>query len=155
MNRLLTGNGFVEVRPDRRWYGTTEYWNSRVGFIPKEGHVIIYEDAETVEGNGVTKSYPALKIGDGHTPVQELPFLGQAEMDAVAALMDGAGDKHFTYEWRVLSSSVPVQHNLHKKPAITVIDTAGNELFCDVVYTDNDNVVLGFSEPVRGTAYFN
>ncbi len=59
MNRLLIGNGYVEVRLDRRWYGTTEYWNSRVGYIPKEGHIIIYEDAETVEEQCIPPSRSA------------------------------------------------------------------------------------------------
>jgi hypothetical protein len=155
MNRLYIGNGYVEVRPDHRWYGTTEYWNSRIGFIPKEGTIIIYEDAETVEENGATKVLPALKIGTGRDLVQDLPFLGQAEREAIAALMDGAGDKHFSYEWRTLQTTVAIRHNLHKRPSVTVTDTAGTELFCDVAYNDEDNVTLTFSEPVRGTAYFN
>ena len=154
-NRLLIGNGYVEVRPDRRWYGTTDYWNSRVGYIPKEGHIIIYEDAETVEENGETKVYPALKIGTGKDLVQDLPFLGQKEMEAIAALMDGAGDKHFSYEWRTAQTTVAICHNLRTKPSVTVTDTAGTELFCDVAYNDENNVTLTFSEPVRGTAYFN
>ena len=78
-----------------------------------------------------------------------------ASMKAIASLVNDAADKHFTYEWRVLSTLVEIQHNLHKKPSVWVFDTAGNELLCDVVYTDDDNVVLEFSEPVRGTAYFN
>lgn len=78
-----------------------------------------------------------------------------ASMKAIAGLVSAAADKHFTYEWRVLQTSVDIHHNLHKKPSVTVTDTAGTELFCDVIYTDDDNVTLTFSEPVRGTAYFN
>lgn len=64
-------------------------------------------------------------------------------------------DKHFTYEWITLQDSVVIHHNLHKKPSVTVVDTAGNELFCDVAYTDDDNLTLTFSCPIRGTAYLN
>jgi len=78
-----------------------------------------------------------------------------ASMKAIASLVSEAADKHFTYEWRTLQDVVEINHNLHKKPSVTVVDTAGTELFCDVAYTDDNNVTLTFSESVRGTAYLN
>lgn len=78
-----------------------------------------------------------------------------ASMKAIAALVAEAQDKSFTFEWRNQLSVVAVHHNLHKKPSVTVVDTAGTELFCDVSYTDDDNLTLTFSTPVRGTAYLN
>lgn len=163
MNRLYTGNGGQELLPDKRWYGTTAYWDTRIGFVPKEGHIIIYEDAfEEKTDGGTTVYHPNIKIGDGSHYVQDLPFLGEYEsrmllerIGELHELVMEKQDKHFTYEWRTLLSSVTVQHNLHKKPAVTVTDTAGTELFCDVAYDDEDSVTLTFSEPVRGTAYFN
>lgn len=163
MNRLYIGNGGQELLLDKRWYGTTAYWDTRIGFVPKEGHIIIYEDAfEEEKDDGTVAYHPNIKIGDGNQYVQDLPFLGEYEsrmlMERIRELHElimEKQDKHYTYEWRTLLSTVTVQHNLHKKPAVTVMDTAGNELFCDVCYTDNDSVTLTFSEPVRGTAYFN
>lgn len=163
MNRLYIGNGGQELLLDKRWYGTTAYWDTRIGFVPKEGHIIIYEDAfEEKQDDGTVVYHPNIKIGDGSQYVQDLPFLGEYEsrmlMERIRELHElvmEKQDKHYTYEWRTLLSTVTVQHNLHKKPAVTVMDTAGNELFCDVCYTDNDSVTLTFSEPVRGTAYFN
>ena len=80
-----------------------------------------------------------------------------ASMKAIASLVDAAGsaDKHFTYEWRTLQTTVTINHNMHKKPAVTVVDTAGTELFCDVSYPDDNNINLTFSAAVRGTAYLN
>lgn len=163
MSRLYIGNGGQELHPDKRWYGTTAYWDTRIGFVPKEGHIIIYEDAfEEKQDDGTVAYHPNIKIGDGNQYVQDLPFLGEYEsrmlMERIRELHEliiEKQDKHYTYEWRTLLSTVTVQHNLHKKPAVTVMDTAGNELFCDVCYTNNDSVTLTFSEPVRGTAYFN
>lgn len=163
MNRLYIGNGGQELLLDKRWYGTTAYWDTRIGFVPKEGHIIIYEDAfEEKQDDGTVVYHPNIKVGDGSQYVQDLPFLGEYEsrmlMERIRELHElvmEKQDKHYTYEWRTLLSTVTVQHNLHKKPAVTVMDTAGNELFCDVCYTDNDSVTLTFSEPVRGTAYFN
>ncbi|MBR6175067.1 MAG: hypothetical protein IKQ52_05725 [Bacteroidales bacterium] len=78
-----------------------------------------------------------------------------ASMKAIAGLVSAAADKHFTFEWRALQTSVTIQHNLHKRPSVTVVDTGGTELFCDVAYNDDDNVTLTFSTAVRGTAYLN
>lgn len=80
-----------------------------------------------------------------------------ASMKAIASLMSTSGntDKHFTYEWRTQQTSVTINHNMHKSPSVTVVDTAGTELFCDVAYNDDNNVTLTFSAPVRGTAYLN
>lgn len=70
-------------------------------------------------------------------------------------LSDVTEDKHFTYEWVNASTIITVMHNLGKHPAVSVVDTGGNEFECAVEYIDNNNVRLTFSQAIRGTAYFN
>ena len=65
------------------------------------------------------------------------------------------GDKHFAYEWRMSVDKISIEHNLDKRPSVTVIDTAGNELLGDVEYVDENNLTISFSSPVRGIAYLN
>lgn len=65
------------------------------------------------------------------------------------------GDKYYEYEWRKPVTAIKINHNLNKKPSVTVIDTAGNEIIGDVDYVDQDNLTLKFSAAVRGTAYLN
>lgn len=83
--------------------------------------------------------------------------LDTASMKAIASLVSASGstDKHFSYEWRTLQTTVTINHNMHKMPSVTVVDTAGTQLFCDVAYNDGDSMTLTFSAPVRGTAYLN
>ena len=76
-----------------------------------------------------------------------------ASMKAIAGLVSAA-DKHFTYEWRTLLTTVTINHNMHKKPSVTVVDTAGTEHFCDVDYTDDDNVTQTISAPERDNANY-
>ena len=52
--------------------GTTQSWSEQVSFIPTTGELVVYSD-RTVDGDVV---YPGLKIGDGHTRVGDLPFVG-------------------------------------------------------------------------------
>lgn len=60
---------------------TTVNWNTKLGFIPLEGEVIIYTDyIQSSEGN-----IPNIKIGDGKAYVQDLPFV---DKDLRDRLMD-------------------------------------------------------------------
>ena len=59
--------------------GTTEYWNSRVGYIPPDGTIIIYTDKATVDGENV----PGIKIGSGNGYVQDLAFVGDEIADTL------------------------------------------------------------------------
>ena len=44
-------------------------WLKATGFIPKDGEIIVY-DADAAH------SHPRVKIGDGATAINALPFLG-------------------------------------------------------------------------------
>lgn len=70
-------------------YGTTERWNSAVGFIPGEGEIIVYTDYETVTkispvtGEEITMPVPGIKIGTGNAYVQDLAFCDEWERDLI------------------------------------------------------------------------
>lgn len=71
--------------------GSTEYWDSRTGYIPPAGTIIIYTDQDTSGDNPV----PGIKIGSGNAYVQDLAFIGD---DIAAALLAHINDatKHVT-----------------------------------------------------------
>ena len=58
---------------------TTANWNAARGFVPLAGEVIVYNDYKTIqkEIDGEVKNVyvPGVKIGDGQTYVQDLPFV--------------------------------------------------------------------------------
>lgn len=78
-----------------------------------------------------------------------------ASQKAIAGLARESADRHHSHEWRQPETSVTVAHNLGKHPAVTVTDTAGTEIICDIEHIDDNTVRLSFSAPTRGTAYFN
>ena len=47
-------------------------WEKAVNFVPLQAEIIVY-DADS------TNKTPRLKIGDGKTPVNELPFYGETK----------------------------------------------------------------------------
>lgn len=58
-------------------YGDTSYWNSREGYVPEKGSIIVYEDYKTIEKDGKTITIPGIKIASGDAYVQDLPFIGE------------------------------------------------------------------------------
>ena len=53
-------------------------WNKATNFIPKAGEIIIYDADETY-------SYCRIKIGDGSTLINNLPFSIEEEIESYAA----------------------------------------------------------------------
>ena len=58
---------------------TTASWNAARGFIPRAGEIIVYNDYKTIQkeidGKVQDVLIPGVKIGDGQTYVQDLPFV--------------------------------------------------------------------------------
>jgi hypothetical protein len=73
------------------------------------------------------------------------------------------GDKSLEYalrslDWNVnpeVPNSWKITHNLNKKPAVVIIDSAGNTINGDIVYTDNNVLYIVTSSGFGGTAYLN
>ena len=65
------------------------------------------------------------------------------------------GDKHHTHKQAQAAKVWKVVHNLGKRPAVTVVDSAGSAVVGEVDYLDDNTVRLTFSAAFSGTAYFN
>lgn len=66
-------------------YGTTAYWNSRRGYIPKAGEIIIYSDYKSVNIDGHRVYIPGIKVGTGNGYVQDLIFATDVESADISA----------------------------------------------------------------------
>lgn len=64
-------------------------------------------------------------------------------------------DKHYTHTQSVASARWEIQHNLHKYPSVTIVDSANTECVGSVQYVDEDNVVCVFEGAFSGYAYLN
>jgi len=72
-----------------------------------------------------------------------------------ATIVPAGGDARFVYTQPSPSASWSVAHNLGKRPAIEVVDSAGTVVYGEYLYIDDNNVRLNFSAPFSGAAYFN
>ena len=48
-----------------------------------------------------------------------------------------------------------VTHNLNRFPSVTVVDSAGDEIYANVDYVDANNLTVTFATPTTGTVYLN
>ena len=77
---------------------TENNWNKAINFIPLRGELIIYSTDET-------HPFSRIKVGDGSTPVVDLPFLFSQN--------SGGGDTNVQYNttayWNSLQNFIPEQ----------------------------------------------
>lgn len=67
----------------------------------------------------------------------------------------GEADKHFEFFQGSPELTWVITHNLEKYPSVTVLDSAGTEVECEVQHNDINTLTLNFSEPFAGSAYLN
>lgn len=105
-----------------------------------------------------------LKLGDA-SDIQKL----QDEIDKKVENVNGFGNvlvertdnnvtvKLTTYihEQGIASDSWKIEHNLDKYPSITVVDSTGTVVNCEVTYIDKNNCILTMNAPFKGKAYLN
>lgn len=71
----------------------------------------------------------------------------------VSSVVSG-GDKNFTQAFTA-EASLTVNHNLSKYPAVTVFDTAGDEVEGDVEHVTINTLTINFSAPFSGRLTLN
>lgn len=64
-------------------------------------------------------------------------------------------DKNYTHYQGLASSTWTITHNLAKRPAVTVVDSAGDEVEGGLQYLSENVLILTFSAAFSGTAYLN
>lgn len=96
---------------------------------------------------GVETDTGRAKLGDGATAWTSLGYWNPLDGDSTS-------DKNYTQEF-ITQSTVSVGHNLGKLPAVTVLDSAGDEVEGDVQLLDLNNLTVSFSAPFSGTVTCN
>lgn len=61
----------------------------------------------------------------------------------------------FTFNQSTPATTWLIPHNLEKFPSVTIVDSSGNVIMGETLYTNNNNITLTFSAPFTGKAYLN
>ena len=134
--------------------------------------------ADVVFKAGTRAQYDALETYDSNTlywitDTQEV-FKGGtlfgvgAEATSTAAGLLSAEDKaaldelvatslrdYYIYNQPVAAATWTINHPLNKRPAVTVVDSAGTVVVGDIVYNSDSQLEISFSGAFSGKAYLN
>ena len=66
-----------------------------------------------------------------------------------------AKSKTYVFEQGIAAATWTIVHNLNKYPSVTVIDSAGDQVFANLNYVDENELVLDFGAEFSGKAYLN
>lgn len=86
--------------------------------------------------------------------IQGPPGPGLSTTDQLAEGAQHRYDRHYEQAF-TNQSSVTVNHNLGKRPAVTVIDSAGDEVFGDVEHVGPNELTISFGSNFTGTVICN
>ena len=92
-----------------------------------------------------------------HDELFHRDYPDQHPISAITGLEEALlnADKTFVFEQGIASDTWEITHNLNKYPSVTVVDSAGNEVIAEVVYTDTNNCVVTMTAAFKGKAYLN
>lgn len=66
-----------------------------------------------------------------------------------------SSDVNFVHHQDSPSDCWEIKHNLKKHPSVSVVDTEGRVVICDVQYLNTDEITITFGMPFAGKAYLN
>lgn len=67
----------------------------------------------------------------------------------------GSGDVHYIFSQDVPSALWTINHNLNKKPSVTVVSSSEQVVYGDVSYFNTNKLTITFSAAFSGKAYLN
>ena len=79
----------------------------------------------------------------------------QNQTDLWTILQSLTVQTNYVHDQQVASASWVITHNMGKKPAVSIVDTADDEVIGEVKYNSNNQLTITFSAPMSGKAYLN
>lgn len=89
-----------------------------------------------------------MKIGDGSTAWNSLPYMGIDANELIPLLS-------YTHEQTSANTIWTINHGLGYRPSVTIFDNTATEVEGAVTHVDNNNVSIEFSIAITGTAYLS
>ena len=75
--------------------------------------------------------------------------------DIAAFFTSEGSDKHYTFNQVAASSTWSITHNLNKKPSVSIVDSAENNVYGDIEYINENQLTITFNSAFSGKAYLN
>lgn len=94
-------------------------------------------------------------VNTDYLPLENKPSINGVTLVGDLTSADIFVDQTYIHTQNVASDIWTIVHNLEKYPSVTVVDSAGSVVIGDVLYSDNNTIVLAFQGAFSGIAYLN
>lgn len=81
--------------------------------------------------------------------------VGNLYYDIAAFFSSTSSDKHYTFTQVAASAIWNITHNLKKKPSVSIVDSAENNVYGDIEYINENQLTITFNSAFSGKAYLN
>lgn len=106
----------------------------------------------TVEDkDGVTIGF----VADGYTPVKGVDYFTEDDIEEIVNTVTVQARATFVHNQMTASNLWEIEHNLQKRPSVTVIDSGESVVMGDITYVSDNKLIIIFSAPFSGKAYLN
>ena len=83
-------------------------------------------------------------------------IVNQEYYDIASFFASASGsDKHYTFTQIAAASTWNITHNLKKKPSVSIVDSAENNVYGDIEYINENQLTITFNSAFSGKAYLN
>lgn len=133
------------------FYGDAPEANKQYRVFVPEGNM---SNAFMITGGGNGGSKPTTT---SYNSLTDKPSINGTTLqgDLTSVALGITSDAAFVYTQTTPIAAWRIAHNLGKYPAVTTMDSAGNQIIGDVTYTDPNNLVVTFTSNIAGKAYLN
>ncbi|QDP61982.1 MAG: hypothetical protein GOVbin2056_65 [Prokaryotic dsDNA virus sp.] len=125
------------------------------------GEQVSIRDRESLESFAVFELVSLTQIGSSTVYKAELNFVsGNGFISAehyyyLEADPLSSGDKTEIFTQTIPSSTWNISHSLNKFPSVFSVDTGLTQIYGELEYVDNKNIIIRFSSPQSGEAFLN
>lgn len=113
----------------------------------------------TLKENRINAGFALTPVERDHEALYNREKADQHPIGAITGLAEAlaqAEDKNFIFEQGIASDTWVIEHNLNKKPSITVVDSADTLILgFEADYDGMDKVTIRFNGAFTGKAYLN
>lgn len=104
------------------------------------------------EHNESEEAHPYIQglISEEATTRENIDINLQTQINEIGVLARG-----YIHEQGIASDVWIIEHNLNKNPSVTVVDSAENEVVCEIEYINNNVVEVKLNGASKGKAYLN
>jgi len=115
--------------------------------------MLVSNNIEIKNGSVVNVSVPSQEQ-DGKINIS-VPEQSQTNVVISGVRSLGVTDSRYEHTQEFAGKEWNINHNLNKKPSVTVVDSGDNVVIGEVQYIDNNNLTVSFSASFSGKAYLN